>query len=92
MVAGLQVPVMLLVDVAGSGGAALFWHSGPICVKVGVIWLVITISIVAVVAHWFRSGVKVYVVVPAVDVLIVAFQVPVIPLLDGDGNGGAVLF
>ena len=49
--AGFQVPVILLLDVVGNAGAVLFWHNGPICVKAGVIWLVITISIVAVVAH-----------------------------------------
>jgi hypothetical protein len=37
--------------------------------------------------------VKVYVVVPIVDVFITAgFHVPVIPLLDVTGNAGAVLF
>ena len=51
MVAGLQVPVILLVDVVGKAGAALFWQSGPTCVNAGVIWLVITISMVDVVAH-----------------------------------------
>ena len=50
---------MLLLEVAGSTGAILFWHNGPICVKVGVIWFVITISIVAVVAHWPAAGVNV---------------------------------
>ena len=51
IVAGLHVPVMLLLDVVGSTGAVLLRHSGPICVKIGVSWLVITISIVTVVAH-----------------------------------------
>ncbi len=51
IVAGLHVPVILLLDVVGSGGAAEFWHKGPIGVKVGVTWLLTTISIVAVVAH-----------------------------------------
>ena len=49
--AGLQVPVILLLDVVGSTGAVLFWHSGPICVNTGVIWLLITISIVTGAAH-----------------------------------------
>lgn len=50
-------------------------------------------SIVAVAAHWPVVGVKVYVVVPGVDVLMVAgFHVPVIPLLDVVGNAGAVAF
>ena len=59
IVAGLQVPVILLFDVAGSVGAVEFWHSGPIGVNVGVIELVITIFIVAVAAHWPAFGVKV---------------------------------
>ena len=51
IVAGLQVPLIPLVDADGNNGAVAFWQIGPTCVKVGVIWLVITISIVAVVAH-----------------------------------------
>ena len=37
MVAGLQVPVMALLEVAGSVGAVVFWQSGAIGVNVGVI-------------------------------------------------------
>ena len=59
IVAGLHVPVILLLDVAGSEGAVEFWHSGTIGVNVGVIELVITISIVAVAAHRPAFGVKV---------------------------------
>ena len=59
MVEGLHVPVILLVDVDGSVGAVDPWHSGPICVNVGVIELLITILIVAVVAHCPAFGVKV---------------------------------
>jgi hypothetical protein len=51
MVAGLHVPVKLLVDVVGSAGAVLFWHNGPMAAKVGVLAALITIAIVAVVAH-----------------------------------------
>ena len=48
---------------------------------------------VAVIAHCPVDGVKVYVVVPAVAVLIVAgLHVPVIPLFDVVGRTGAVLF
>jgi len=53
------------------------------------------IAMVAVVPHCPASGVKVYVVVPAVDVLTVAgFQVPVIAgvLVELNGSTGAVLF
>jgi hypothetical protein len=37
IIAGLQVPVMALLEVFGREGAVEFWHSGPICVNVGVI-------------------------------------------------------
>ena len=37
IVAGLHVPVIPLVEVVGSVGAALFWQSGPIAVNAGVI-------------------------------------------------------
>jgi hypothetical protein len=53
MVAGFQVPVIggVLVELAGRAGAVDPWHSGPIWVNVGVMELVTTILIVAVVAH-----------------------------------------
>ena len=51
IVAGFQVPVNPLMDVAGNEGAVLFWHKGPICVNVGVTCALITISIVAVEAQ-----------------------------------------
>ena len=92
IVAGLHVPVMLLLEVVGRAGAVLFWQRGPICVNVGVALLVITILIVAVVAHCPVAGVKVYVVVPGVVVLIVAgFHVPVILLVEAVGSTGAVV-
>jgi len=37
MVAGVQVPVMPLFDIAGNAGAAAFTHSGPMAVNTGVI-------------------------------------------------------
>jgi hypothetical protein len=93
MVAGLHVPVMPLVDVVGKVGAALFWQSGPICVNVGVTCAFTVMLSDAVVAHCPADGVKVYVVVPAVVVLIVAgLHVPVIPFVDVVGSDGAVLF
>ena len=49
--AGLQVPVILLFDVVGNAGAVLFRHNGPIWVKVGVIWLAMTISMETGPAH-----------------------------------------
>ena len=51
MVAGFQVPVIPLVEVAGKTGATLFWHSGPIALKIGAILFVIVISKVAISAH-----------------------------------------
>ena len=55
--------------------------------------MVITISIVTAVAHCPASGVNVYVVVPTEAVLIVAgFHVPVMPLVEVEGNAGAVPF
>ena len=89
---GFHVPLTPLLEVPGNVGAVLFWQSGPICVNVGVTWLVITIFIVTGIAQP-AAGVKVYVVVPAVDVLIVdGFHVPLTPLLEVPGNVGAVLF
>ena len=59
MVAGFQVPVMPLVEVAGKAGAVEFWHSGPIWVKVGVMLLVTTMLIVVEAAHCPPFGVNV---------------------------------
>jgi hypothetical protein len=54
--------------------------------------LITTVSC-AVVAHWPAAGVKVYVVVPAVAVLMVAgFHVPVIPFVEVVGSAGAAAF
>ena len=50
---------MLLLDVPSNNGAVEFWHNGPICVKVGVMFGLTTIESVAVVAHCPGSGVKV---------------------------------
>ena len=50
IVAGDHVPVIPLVDVAGKAGAMLFWQSGPIAAKAGVILLVMVISIVTAAA------------------------------------------
>jgi hypothetical protein len=93
IVVGLHVPVIPLVEVAGNDGAVLFWHSGAIAVNVGVICgLIVTVK-VAVVAHCPAAGVKVYVVVPGVVVLIVAgLHVPLMPLFDVAGSVGAVAF
>ena len=93
IVAGLHVPVNPLVDVAGSDGGVLFWHSEPIGLNVGVTWDVTTTDIVTGAPHWLDDGVKVYVVVPATAVLMVAgLHVPVTPFVDVVGKVGAVLF
>ena len=48
---------------------------------------------VIVLPHWPAVGVKVYVWVPIVAVLIVAgLQIPVIPFVEVIGSAGAVLF
>jgi hypothetical protein len=92
--AGDQVPVIPLIDVAGNTGAAVPEQIGAIVAKVGVTPGIIVISsVVTAVAHCPAAGVKVYVVVPVIVVLIVAgLQVPLIPLLDVAGNAGATEF
>ena len=50
-------------------------------------------SIVVALPHWPALGVNVYVVVPSVEVLMVAgLQAPVILLFDIVGNAGAAAF
>lgn len=58
---GFHVPVMAgkLVELVGKVGATLFKHNGPIAAKLGIMEVVISISIVAVVAHCPALGVKV---------------------------------
>ena len=61
--------------------------------NVGVSRVVMVIFIVVALPHWPALGVNVYVVVPSVEVLMVAgLQVPVMPLLEVAGNAGAVAF
>ena len=92
-VAGLHVPVMVLVDVVGKAGAVVFCTNGPTCAKAGVTGAVITTSIVVVEAPCPAVGVKVYVVVPTVAVLMVAgLHVPVKLFVDVVGRAGAVAF
>ena len=59
MTAGFQVPVIPLFDVVGKVGAVAFWHSGPICVNVGVICVLTVTLKVVVVAHCPFAGVNV---------------------------------
>ena len=59
IVAGLQVPLIPLVEANGNDGAALFWQSGPTCVNAGVILgLTVTVNVV-VLAHCPADGVNV---------------------------------
>ena len=51
IVAGVQVPVMPLLDINGNTGATEFKHNGPIAVNTGVICTSMVILNVAVVAH-----------------------------------------
>ena len=51
MVAGLQLPVMPLLEVVGSAGATLFRQMDPMVLKAGVTLGVTVISNVVVVAH-----------------------------------------
>ena len=57
--AGLQVPVIPLVEVVGKVGAVEPEQKAGIAANVGVTWLVMVMSMVAVVPHWLASGVKV---------------------------------
>ena len=51
MEAGFHEPFIELSEVPGKTGAAEFWHSGAICVNVGIMLAVTSISIVVVAAH-----------------------------------------
>jgi acetyl-CoA carboxylase alpha subunit len=58
-VAGLHVPVILLVDVVGSTGAVVPEQIGSIASNVGLMLGLTVTSIVVVVAHCPASGVNV---------------------------------
>ncbi len=97
MVAGLQVPVIagLLLELAGNVGGVEFRHNGPILVKEGVISEFTVIFMVVLLPHWPGFGLKVYVVVPVLVVLIVdGFQVRVMGglFLELVGSTGGVEF
>jgi hypothetical protein len=88
-IAGLQLPVMPLVDSIGSTGAVAPEQKAGTAANAGVTLGVTVISRVAVVAHCPASGVNVY--VPEVVLLTVAgLQVPVMPSVEVVGNTGAV--
>ena len=86
--AGVQVPVIPLVEVVGSGASVAPAHIGNTAVKVGVTLVFTSMVSVAVVAHWPGSGVKVYVVVAVL--FKAGAQVPVMPLVDVVGSGAKI--
>ena len=93
IVAGLQLPVIRLLEVVGNTGAVLLRHNGPIGSKLDTTELAMVMSTDTAEAHCPTVGVKVYVVVPNTVVLIFAgLQAPVMPLLDVFGSTGAALF
>jgi hypothetical protein len=88
LIAGDQVPVMLLVEVVGNAANVAPLHIAANCVNAGVILGFTVMVIVAVVAHWPAVGVKVYVVVAVL--LIAGDQVPVILFVEVVGNAAKV--
>ena len=87
IVAGFQVPVIPLSELAGREGAEEFRHRGPIWVNVGVIpGLTVMVKVVEV-AHCPAAGVKVYVVVAVL--FKAGDQVPLMPLVDVPGRGAS---
>ena len=81
-IAGLQVPLIPLVEVAGKVNEPPEQMAG-ICVNEGKVVFTVTV-IVVVNAHCPALGVNVYVVVTVL--FIAGLQVPVIPLPEVDGN------
>jgi hypothetical protein len=89
-VAGLQVPVIPLVDVVGNTGAVAPLQIAGTAANVGVTFVFTVTDIVAVVAHCPLAGVNVY--TPLVVLLIEAgFHEPVIPLVDVKGKVGVII-
>ena len=93
MVAGLQVPLMPLVEVVGRAGALEFWHNGSTGLKSGSVAGLMTNPSVTGWAHCPALGVKVVEKLPGTAVLMVAgFQVPLMPLLEVEGSDWGVEF
>ena len=93
IVEGTHVPDIPLLEVAGNAGAAAFKHKGPIWVNTGLICVAIVTLRVVLLAHCPGLEVNAYVVVPTIEVLIVAgFHVPTIPLIDVVAKAGATVF
>jgi hypothetical protein len=86
-VEGLHVPVIPFVEVEGNKPGVAPAQYGPSAVNIGVILGFTVTDIEVVAAHKPAVGVNVYMVVPAVEVLIdEGLQVPVIPLFDVVGS------
>lgn len=91
MIAGFQLPLTPFRAVVGSVPGVLPRQYGPRILKGGVVPDVIVTFIVKDPAHWPASGVKVYVTVPTMAVLIEdGLQVPVIPLFEIVGKVAGV--
>jgi hypothetical protein len=83
---------MPLSDVVGRADSVAPEQIAATGLNVGVVLLLTVIVNVAVVAHWPAAGVKVYVAVPAVDVLNAGLQVPLMLLVDIVGSAAGVAF
>jgi hypothetical protein len=59
LIAGLQVPLILLFDVVGNAASGVLIHTGGIWVNAGTVGGFTTIVIVVVVAHTPATGVNV---------------------------------
>ena len=83
-IAGLHVPVIPLFDVVGRAIVPPEQIAAT-CVNSGATVLLFTVTVIVdVMAHWPVLGVKVYVVVAVL--LRAGLHVPVMPLVDVDGN------
>ena len=88
---GDQTPVIVLVDVVGKADKVVPEQIGPTDEKLGVTFELIVIVTELETAHKPVVGVKVYVVVPTIDVSTdEGLQVPVILLLEVVGKTGAL--
>ena len=85
---GLQVPVILLVEVVVKNPKEVPAQIGGTCVNVGVTIGFTTMISVTIVADWPIAGVNVYVVVVVLSNA--GVQVPMILLVDLIGNGDNV--
>ena len=90
LTAGLQVPVIPLIDVVGKTGGVAPLQTDVNGEKLGTIGVLTVKDKVVVAAHCPMVGVNVYIVVPVVDVLTAGLQVPVKPLSEVVGKTGGV--